>query len=976
MAHMSWTRRDYAPNDIAALEQTKDGYLWIGSKLGLYRFDGRQFSPYPFTSADPRLPSSDIAALAADRNGGLWIGYRMGGITYLKGAQKIDYNQNNGLIGESTEQLVCRDDGSVWATADGRLMHLAGAKWENYSANHGLSSAGLYTLFFDRDGNLWTAEKGHVYELKRGTDRFISVALKNLGVNQFAQLPNGALWISDAFTNVRPLSDHSDKAVRIPGVPVMLVDNEGSIWLAHDFGGVTRIKSPGSAAQKAENYGTINGLTDGQTRTILMDRQGAIWVGTAQGLDRFQHSPLRKFYSVHLDYFPALVADKTDGILFNDMDKPLMHLQGGRLSFIGQPHGSSSLFQDDAGGVWLLDPIPHDLFRYPEDGGSPMRIPIPAIAREVETWCIGKDIDGAVLASFEGHGLWRYSGKWEPVSAPGLPKEAPVSLMRSKADRLWIGYPHNQIALEDRSGFHIFGAQQGLELNAVLTFYDAGNLILIGGSDGLAYYDGRRFHSLQLRAQNLLRGISGIVKDRFGDLWLNAAAGIIRLPAAEWKAALNSERYAMDFQLLNERDGVMGTPAQSKPTPSAVADKAGLLWFATSGHLVSIDPASVRTEDAAPNVLIQSVLINGSVVRYADGVPLTEDGRRLKKVQFEYIGVDLDAPDRVTYQYMLEPLEKEWQEGGIRGEQSYANVTPNNYRFRVRAASGTGRWSEMASPLQLKVLPAFYQTKWFYVMCTLSLGGLLWFLYHLRVRYLTAQMQEHLEARALERLRIARDLHDTLLQGVQGLVLRFHFATEQLRAEEPVREMLRTALSRADQVINEGREKVRELRERTSSRDLPEDLAQITDSLQAEGDTQISLLVEGKPRLLLTMVQEELCSIAREALSNAVRHSGATHIELKIQFDAKQLRLCCSDDGCGMDAAVLEAGFKTGHWGIVGMNERASRLGCKLEVRSAPGAGTKIEVGIPAKSAYATPGASPRERKFEILSRFITNVTR
>jgi signal transduction histidine kinase len=182
-------------------------------------------------------------------------------------------------------------------------------------------------------------------------------------------------------------------------------------------------------------------------------------------------------------------------------------------------------------------------------------------------------------------------------------------------------------------------------------------------------------------------------------------------------------------------------------------------------------------------------------------------------------------------------------------------------------------------------------------------------------------------------------------------------------------------LSRADEVINEGREKVRELRERTSSRDLLEDLAQVANSVQFEGETQISLLVEGEPRLLLTMVQEELCSIAREALTNAVRHSGAAHIEVKIHFDNKQLRLCCSDDGCGMEPDVLEAGFKTGHWGIVGMNERASRLGCKLEVRSAPGAGTKIEVAIPAKSAYAT-GAAPRERKFDMLARFITNVTR
>ena len=208
MAHMSWVRRDGAPSDITALAQTKDGYLWIGSRLGLFRFDGLQFSTYPFTSADPQLPSSDIAALAADSDGGLWVGYRMGGITYLRGGKKIDYDKLNGLVSQSTEELHCREDGSVWATADGRLMHLTGSTWENYSAKHGLSSDGLYTSFFDRNGNLWTAEKDHVYELKKGEGKFVPVDTPNHSVNQFAQTPDGTIWISDAWHNVRPLLDN------------------------------------------------------------------------------------------------------------------------------------------------------------------------------------------------------------------------------------------------------------------------------------------------------------------------------------------------------------------------------------------------------------------------------------------------------------------------------------------------------------------------------------------------------------------------------------------------------------------------------------------------------------------------------------------------------------------------------------------------------------------------------------------------
>ncbi len=520
LAHMSWTRRDGAPSDIVALTQTKDGYLWIGSSFGLFRFDGLQFQSYPFTAADPRLPSSDIAALAADRDGGLWIGYRMGGITYLRDGRKIDYNGGSGLVSESTEQLLCRDDGSVWATADGRLMHFTGHSWENYSANHGLASEGLYSLFFDRDGNLWTADKGHVYELKKDTKTFLSVVASAKVVNQFVQLPNGQIWISDAWNSVRPLDDSRPAdGVRIPGVPILLADKDGSVWLANDFGGITRIKHPGDAvARKVEYYAPANGLTDGQTRAILQDRQGAVWVGTARGLDRFRASPVVPFRGVPLDYYPALVADKTGGIWMHDMDKPLMRLRDGQLSFVGEGHGSSSLFQDTDGSVWMLDQITRDFYRYPEAGGAPQRIPSPPEGRQVETWCMGKDSSGALLACFEGHGLWRYSGTWEHVTAPGLPKESPLSLMKSHDGSIWLGYAHNQVAREDANGFQTYGEQQGLTLNSVFALYDSGDVIFAGGSDGLAYFNDGRFHSLLLRVPALLRGISGIVKDRFGDL--------------------------------------------------------------------------------------------------------------------------------------------------------------------------------------------------------------------------------------------------------------------------------------------------------------------------------------------------------------------------------------------------------------------------------------------------------------------------
>jgi ligand-binding sensor domain-containing protein/anti-sigma regulatory factor (Ser/Thr protein kinase) len=957
LAHMSWTRRDGAPSDIAALAQTKDGYLWIGSSFGLYRFDGARFQAYPFSDADPRLPASNIAALAADRDGGLWIGYRMGGISHLYNGSIVNYDKNSGLVGQSTEQLLCRNDGSVWGVADGLMVHLLKNHWETFSRDHGLDSDGLFSLFFDRDGTLWTADKGHVFKLSKGETKFSSVPIPPGVVNQFVQLPDGTLWISDAWNNVRPLYENkSIHAVRIPGVPTLMVDAVGSIWLANEFGGLTRIQHPGTSAQVKEDFKTENGLTDGQTHAMLEDRQGTIWVGTARGLDRFRHTPLVPFLGVKIEYYPALLADRENGIWLHDMDKPLMRLRDGELSFVGKGHGSSSLFQDSDGSVSLLDQITRDFYRYPERGGTPTTIAAPPVAKNVETWALGRDAQGAFTACFEGHGLWRYAnGIWAQVIAAGMPDESPLSMVKGKSGRIWLGYAHNQIVLNDAQGYHTFGEQQGLELNSVVTFYDADGLMLAGGSDGLAWFDGQVFHSLHLRSPNLLRGISGIVKDRSGDIWLNAASGVIRLPLDQWKTAVHDPRSPpMDFQLLNEQDGLIGTPAQNKPTPSAVIDTHGVLWFATSGHLVSLDPARLPRTVSTPNVLLQSVVVNGVAQDWSTDESIQEGSRRFKTVEFDYIGVDLNDPDRVVYQYMLEGQDKEWVDAGTRRQAYYTNLSPGGYHFRVRAASGTGPWSELPSGPQLTLKPPYYQTAWFYLLCSVVLCALLWLLFRLRVRQLTEQMRVRLEDRARERVRIARDLHDTLLQGIQGLVLRFHFATERLPQDEPVRAMLSDALERADQLIQEGREKVTELRSEIAlPAELEKHLKKTAEALQAESPARLSVIVNGEPRPLHMAVQDELYSVGREALTNAVRHSQGTQVVLELTYDPQYLALRCADNGCGVSADKLNATGQQGHWGIIGMQERARNLGCKLEFTSVAGKGTEVAIRVPAKKAYA-----------------------
>ena len=319
---------------------------------------------------------------------------------------------------------------------------------------------------------------------------------------------------------------------------------------------------------------------------------------------------------------------------------------------------------------------------------------------------------------------------------------------------------------------------------------------------------------------------------------------------------------------------------------------------------------------------------------------------------------------------MLEGQDKDWQDVGSRRQATYTNLGPGDYTFCVRAASGTGPWNELAIPLRIHLKPPFYQAIWFYLLCAIALFALLWLTYSLRVQQLTDRLKGRMEERARERVRIARDLHDTLLQGIQGLVLRFHFATEQLAEDGPVRTMLATALDRADHVIKEGREKVMELRsDSTAPAELEKHLRKAVDSVPVAENCRVTITVHGMPRLSRGPVQDELYWIGREAFINAVLHSEAAEIQLEITYKDVEISLRCIDNGCGIAADGMQVNRKEGHWGIIGMRERARTLYCSLEILSRLGVGTQIAIAVPARKAYVSASPTTWERMVYALWR-------
>jgi len=379
--------------------------------------------------------------------------------------------------------------------------------------------------------------------------------------------------------------------------------------------------------------------------------------------------------------------------------------------------------------------------------------------------------------------------------------------------------------------------------------------------------------------------------------------------------------------------------------------------------LQMVDPAHLEYNSMRPPVHIEGIIADRKSYSPREGLRLPP---LLRDLEIDYTALSFVTPKKMLFRYKLENHDTEWQEAGTRRQVFYTDLPPGRYRFHVIACNNDGVWNETGDALNFSIAPTFYQTAWFRMVLFVLAAGVLWLFYFFRLQRATEQIQERLGARMEERERIARELHDTLLQGFQGLMLRLQAVLKTVPAEEPTHQMIESVLDRADQVLLEGRQSVRDLREEgAGGNELSGALVRCGEEL-AEGKASLfSLSVVGPPQALAPIVFNEVYRIGREALINAFQHSHAAKIELELTYSDSQLCLRIRDDGAGIDPDILGAG-KPGHWGLSGMRERARKIAAQLNIWSKPGAGTEIELTIPAKVAYPQEGKEsfwPRMRR-------------
>jgi signal transduction histidine kinase len=388
----------------------------------------------------------------------------------------------------------------------------------------------------------------------------------------------------------------------------------------------------------------------------------------------------------------------------------------------------------------------------------------------------------------------------------------------------------------------------------------------------------------------------------------------------------------------------------------------GRIWFVPVGGVSVIDPAHLPFNTLPPPIHIEQIEADGKVYAASSGRQLPA---LVRDLQIDYTALSLVAPERNQFRVMLEGRDREWQDVGTRRQKFYTDLAPGPYRFRVMASNNSGVWNETGATLEFSIAPAYYQTRWFQAAMVVGCLALLWVAYQLRIRQVARQFNRTLDARVSERTRIARELHDTLLQSFHGLLLRFQTVL-YLLPERPAeaRAELEGAVGHAAKAITEGRDAVQSLRASTVERNdlavairiLGDELAG-ADSPTSHQPATFSVAIEGETRDLHPIARDEIYKVAAEALRNAFRHAHASRIEVEIRYDRQQFRLRVRDDGRGIDPVVLSGQEVEGHFGLRGMRERATLIGGKVAVWSDAGAGTEVELSIPAGAVYATAAA-------------------
>jgi signal transduction histidine kinase/ligand-binding sensor domain-containing protein len=944
-----WHSANGLPSDaVIDILPSRDGYLWVATRRGPVRFDGSRFqsfgssaydttalcedregriwvgtwgngvraltdgtpastdgTPAHFTSRQG-LGSDIVLSLAADPAGGLWVGLKDGGLARVEGGRVKSYRRADGLPSDTVWALEHDSANALWISTTLGLARFQGGRLEPLATVERQFEA--HALAQDPTGALWVGGRGGLRVLRQG--RVSAPHPAGLSAHAFVlslQASASGLWVGtddglyhpdgERFRHV-PLADpHANEVVR-----ALREDREGNLWIGTRNGLFRLRQSP------FRTHGRAGGLANEYVQTVMEDRAGAIWAGTHGGLHRWRDGDWTNYTT-------------RDG-LPSDRVRALHEGTRGRI-WVGTQKGLAAV----------------------QDG----RVTRPAFARPLSGLSVRAILEdrGGRLWVGTASGAWRMErGKLGRVTLEDRPDEAVNAIHEDARGRVWLG---------TSTGLHVFVDGQlrpvpGLwgddaqerSARAITTIHeDSAGTLWIGSYRGLySLRDGRvvSHHEGEALPQASLYHIA---EDRHGYFWLSSREGLFRVLKEDLEEGAGGRRPR--GQRYGRADGMKTNECTGNTQPSGWTTRDGRLLIPTIRGLLELDPERIPDNQRPPPVLVEEFLADGKPVTAGGGARLSPG---VERIEVRYTAPSFVAPEKIRFRYQLEGFDHDWRDSGQQRTAVYTSLAPGSYTFRVTACNNDGVWNEGGASFAFELLPRFHQTAWFYAACLATAGVLAGSLHRLRLRHLRARFAAVLA----ERNRVAREVHDTLLQGFTGVVL--HLVALARRAESsPIRQELDQVIDQGETCLAEARNAVWNLRVRAlDRRNFSAELEGMARQVTAGTAIEVKVRVNGGLDALPLDVEENLLRIGREALTNTVKHARARHVALEVESIRGRLVLRVQDDGRGFDPGrCLSPGG--GHFGLLGMRERVDQLGGELTVASRPGQGTRVVVALPLSAA-------------------------
>jgi signal transduction histidine kinase/ligand-binding sensor domain-containing protein len=975
--HTVWRVQDGLPHGPHMITQTADGYVWIAATNGLLRFDGVTMTPVLSQKSFPT--ESGINWLLGSRDGSLWMA-TYHGLYRLKDGEAFGLSIKRGGV----ESILEDHDGAIWITRshlggiEGALCRIVGNDLKCYAKDKSDGNPAHYAtaLAEDSSGDIWFG----CQMLCRWNGSSISHYLQEQmdhpsgdGVEGLAAGAAGSVWVAmdgvGPRLGVRYYSNGSFASYVVPGFDgatiragALLLDRRQTLWVGTQSQGLYHVHDG-----HADHYGAAQGLTGDEVHSIYEDREGDLWITTDKGVDLFRDTPITSFSSTEglSGSDLSAVLARSDNSLWVGLRGALALVRPDSVSLTtmadGQPiQDVYALLEDRLGRLWLginRTVMVYQLGRFFEVKGQDGR-PLDTIGEIVS---FTEDTDGniwAIASEDAKHAthLLRIRDRrvQEDIQIAPLVPHAHF-LGADPAGGIWIGTTDGKLAHYLRGMASIVSnGRGGAPPVKIYTFsVDPAGVVWAATSGGLYRWDHGTLSVMDLHNGLPCSAIAAALMDGVGSLWLEGKCGYLRITAtdlARWTAHPDAQ---VTVTTLGALDGADPGHNADFVQPNAARTPDGRLWFVGSSSLQMIDPGRSYKNPTPPPVHVEGLVADGK--SYSPTSPITLPPL-IRDIQIDYTALSFVLPQRMGFRYILEGRDGGWQNPGLRRQAFYNDLRPGSYRFRVIASNNDGVWNETGATLDFQVAAAWYQTIWFRSVCAVLGVLLLWAIYRLRVRQIAGTMKARFDERLAERTRIARDLHDTFLQTIQGSKLvadNALGATTDLPRMREAMEKLSAWLGRATE---EGRAVLNSLRSSTTEvNDLADAFRRALEECRIHSPMETSLQVSGQIQEMHPIVRDEVYRIGYEAIRNACVHSQATELRLELSY-AQDLDLRISDNGLGIDPDVMHRG-KPGHFGLQSMRERAVRIMGRFSIESSAASGTVVTLTVPGGIIYRTVNA-------------------